>query len=128
MKCVLLERVAYSATDGEQTRRQEVVLLGYHTDRLWNDSWIVHELAGDLSAPGALDNLAAIGCELGPADPVGLRWPNPQPPVGQAQLFEKSILNHDSPEKRRDNASNKDPILKNCHWITCKSPGVDLRP
>jgi hypothetical protein len=65
MKCVLLERAASSTATSERPHTQEVVLIGYHTDQLWHKGWIVYELEGDLSTPESLENLAALGCDLG---------------------------------------------------------------
>jgi hypothetical protein len=65
VKCVLLERVRYSTADAEETRTQEVVLVGYHTDSLWHEGWIVHELTGGPSSRKSQENLAALGCDLG---------------------------------------------------------------
>lgn len=64
IKCVLLERVRRSTERGEETRRQQVVLVGYHTDMLWNDSWVVHELNDDSSAEKSMEMLAMLGCDL----------------------------------------------------------------
>lgn len=61
---MLLERVRRSTERGEETRRQQVVLVGYHTDMLWNDSWVVHELNDDSSAEKSMEMLAMLGCDL----------------------------------------------------------------
>jgi hypothetical protein len=61
VKCVLLERVHYSPANVEETRSQEIILVSYHTDLLWHQGWIVHELTGDQSP----ESMAALGCDLG---------------------------------------------------------------
>ena len=65
VRCVLLERVRHSPATPGEWRTQEVVLLGYHTDRLWKDGWIVYELASDWCTPGSHQALARVGCDLG---------------------------------------------------------------
>ena len=65
VRCVLLERVRHSPATAREWRTQEVVLLGYHTDLLWKDGWIVYELTSDWCTPESHQTLAAIGCGSG---------------------------------------------------------------
>jgi hypothetical protein len=65
VRCVLLERVRYSPATAGEWRTQEVVLLGYHTDLLWKDGWIVYELTSDWCTPESHQALAQVGCDLG---------------------------------------------------------------
>jgi hypothetical protein len=61
VRCVFLERTHTSTlTTGELCIR-EVVLVGYHTDLLWNEGWVVHELPGDLFTPQSQETLVALG-------------------------------------------------------------------
>jgi hypothetical protein len=41
-----------------------VVFVGLHRD-MYNADWIVHEGPGDVSAPGVLESLSRLGCDLG---------------------------------------------------------------
>jgi len=71
IQCVLLEHVRYPTATAREWRIQEVVLLGYHTDLLWKDGWIVYELTSEWCTPKSHQTLAAIGCVSGfEADPT----------------------------------------------------------
>jgi hypothetical protein len=65
VRCVLLERVRHPTAAAGEWRTQEVVLLGYHTDLLWQDGWIVYELTSDWCTPESHWALAQVGCDLG---------------------------------------------------------------
>lgn len=65
MKCVLLERAASSTATSQRPSIREVVLIGYHSDQLWHQGWVVYEIDSDLSIPESLKNLAVLGCDLG---------------------------------------------------------------
>jgi hypothetical protein len=62
IQCVLLERVRHSTATAGEWRVQEVVLLGYHTNLLWKDGWIVYELTSEWCTPKSHQALAEIGC------------------------------------------------------------------
>jgi hypothetical protein len=65
IQCVLLERTRHSTATAEVLRLQEVVLVGFHSDLMWHEGWIVHELTSDLSTPKSQEILTALGCNLG---------------------------------------------------------------
>ena len=62
IQCVWLERRWLAADTERNRRREEVVLVVYHSDWLWNQGWVVHQLRDDSPASVA-DVLAAVGCE-----------------------------------------------------------------
>lgn len=47
-----------------QGASQQVLLLGYHTDTLWQSDWVVYEADGKTSAAQLQDALHTLGCQL----------------------------------------------------------------
>jgi hypothetical protein len=65
IRCVLLKRNSTSRREPEREMAYQVVFLSYHTDRVWNHGWVVHEGVESPFAPAFIESLAAIGCDLG---------------------------------------------------------------
>jgi hypothetical protein len=65
VRCVLLKQSSTSRRELEQEMTYQVVFLSYHTDRVWNQGWVVHEGEESPFAPAFIESLAAIGCDLG---------------------------------------------------------------
>lgn len=63
VKCVLLERVRRFADGAETVRTQEMILVGYHTDLMWHQGWVVHR-------PKSGESPEVLGCGLTPT-PTG---------------------------------------------------------
>lgn len=63
--CVLLKRDASSNDELGGEMPYKVVFVSHHTDRLWNDDWVVHEGAKALFTHEFIESLSLIGCDLG---------------------------------------------------------------
>ncbi|UCC86535.1 MAG: hypothetical protein JSV81_17040 [Anaerolineales bacterium] len=63
--CVLLKRdlPALNGLAGESPYM--VVFVSYHTDRLWNQGWVIHVGARNPFTPTFVESLSVIGCDLG---------------------------------------------------------------
>ena len=63
--CVLLKRDRFLTYEPGGETAYQVVFVSYHTDRLWNQGWVIHEGAENPLAPAFIDALSTIGCDLG---------------------------------------------------------------
>ncbi len=63
--CVLLKQERTSSLEPSGGTAYQVVFVSYHTDRLWNEGWVVQAGVGNPFAPAFIEGLSTIGCDLG---------------------------------------------------------------
>lgn len=64
LQCVLVQGLRTSLTGAPEQPKRQVIYVGYHSDSLWREGWLVHEGPREPFTAELAADLQGIGCDL----------------------------------------------------------------